>query len=167
MKQTEARVRDFEGFFQAEYDGVLRALTLALHDRERAEEAAQDAFATAYRRWRTVARTDRPGTWVYVVALRAERRRLAREGRHTGGASEVDVTDGAPAVLDGLWLTDALGQLPERQRLAIVLRFYADLSVEDTARVMGCAEGTVKATVHTALQRLRIQLVEEEVRGAH
>src|SRR5437870_2784234 len=75
MKETEAQVRDFDDFFQAEYDGVLRALTLAFHDRQRAEEAAQDAFATAYRRWRTVSRTDRPGTWVYVVALRAECRR--------------------------------------------------------------------------------------------
>src|SRR2546430_15882146 len=107
MKETEAQVRDFDDFFQAEYDGVLRALTLAFHDRQRAEEAAQDAFATAYRRWRTVSRTDRPGTWVYVVALHAERRRLAREARQGDGPQEIRVADAAPAVLDGLWLTDA------------------------------------------------------------
>lgn len=160
-------MRDFEGFFQAEYDGVLRSLTLALGNRERAEEATQDAFATAYRRWRSVSHTERPGTWVYVVALRAERRRMARAARNEGDVAEDPAGDIGPDVLDGIWLTHALEGLSDRQRLAVVLRYYADLSVEDTARVMGCAEGTVKATVHTALDRLRIRLVEEEVHGAH
>ena len=160
-------MRDFDGFFQAEYDGVLRALTLALGDRQQAEEAAQDAFATAYRRWRSVSRAERPGTWVYVVALRAERRRLARAAKSSGEVVGDPVADPLPDVLDGLWLSVVLRQLSERQRLALVLRYYADLSVEETARAMGCAEGTVKATVHAALQRLRVQLVEEEVSGAH
>jgi len=166
MKETEARVRDFDGFFQAEYEGVLRALTLALGDRQRAEEATQDAFATAYRRWRNVSRAERPGTWVYVVALRAERRRLARGTKRGPDVTDLPVVDDSPTVLDGMWLADALRELPERQRLAVVLRYYADLSVEETAQVMGCAEGTVKATIHTALQRLRVQLVGEEVSDA-
>jgi len=166
MKETEARVRDFDGFFQAEYEGVLRALTLALGDRQRAEEATQDAFATAYRRWRSVSRAERPGTWVYVVALRAERRRLARATERGPDVADLPVADESPTVLDAVWITDGLRHLSDRQRLAIVLRYYADLSVEETAQVMGCAEGTVKATIHTALQRLRVQLVGEEVSDA-
>jgi len=161
-------VRDFEDFFRTEYDTVLRALVLALGERQRAEEAAQDAFATAFRRWRTVSKTDRPGTWVYVVALRAERRRLARAARREAERVEAPAPDETASALDGVWINGALTSLTERQRLATVLRYYADLSVEDVARVMGCAPGTVKATVHTALARLRVNLVEQEgVAGAH
>jgi RNA polymerase sigma-70 factor (ECF subfamily) len=50
--------------------------------------------------------------------------------------------------------------LPERQREAVVLRFFEDLSVEQTADAMGCAAGTVKATVHQALRTLRRKLQE-------
>jgi RNA polymerase sigma-70 factor (ECF subfamily) len=55
-------------------------------------------------------------------------------------------------------LLDTLAVLPERQREAIVLRFFEDLSVEDTAALMRCAPGTVKATVHQALRSLRRRL---------
>ena len=157
-------MRDFEGFFRREYETVLRSLVLALGDSQRAEEAAQAAFATAYRRWRSVSRTERPGTWVYVVALRGERRRLARLTRRERPSREESAPDDVGRVLDGVLITDALRALTQRQRLAIVLRYYADLSVKDTAEVMGCAQGTVKATVHAALGRLRIQLIEKEER---
>ena len=57
---------------------------------------------------------------------------------------------------DALRLT--LAELPDRQREALVLRFFEDLSVEETAKAMGCAAGTVKATVHQALRSLRKRL---------
>ncbi|MST32508.1 hypothetical protein GHK86_07205 [Acidimicrobiaceae bacterium USS-CC1] len=56
---------------------------------------------------------------------------------------------------------DASGQRPGRQRDAVALRYVADLSVEDTAKVMGCAPGTVKALTHQALAAMRIRLREE------
>src|SRR4051794_14849129 len=49
----------------------------------------------------------------------------------------------------------SLAELPQRQREALLLRYFEDLSVEDTAAAMGCAVGTVKATVHQALRVLR------------
>src|SRR5207244_118795 len=55
-------------------------------------------------------------------------------------------------------LRSVLADLPDRQREAIVLRFLEELSVEETAAAMGCAEGTVKATVHQALRSLRQRL---------
>jgi RNA polymerase sigma-70 factor (ECF subfamily) len=51
-----------------------------------------------------------------------------------------------------------LADLPERQREALMLRFFEELSVEQTAAAMSCAEGTVKATVHQALRALRDKL---------
>jgi RNA polymerase sigma factor (sigma-70 family) len=55
-----------------------------------------------------------------------------------------------------------LADLPDRQREAVVLRFFEELSVEQTARAMDCAEGTVKATVHQALRSLRAKLGGKE-----
>ena len=55
-------------------------------------------------------------------------------------------------------LRATLADLPDRQREAVVLRFFEDLSVEETAAAMKCAEGTVKATVHQALRSLRNRL---------
>ena len=52
----------------------------------------------------------------------------------------------------------ALSQLGDRQRAAVVLRYFADLSLADIAAVMGSATGTVKATLHHTLDRLRIEL---------
>jgi RNA polymerase sigma factor (sigma-70 family) len=51
-----------------------------------------------------------------------------------------------------------LADLPERQREAVILRYFEELSVEDTAAAMNCAPGTVKATVHQALRALRKRL---------
>ena len=55
-------------------------------------------------------------------------------------------------------LRRTLDDLPERQREAIVLRFFEELSVDETAKAMSCATGTVKATVHQALRQLREKL---------
>jgi RNA polymerase sigma factor (sigma-70 family) len=55
-------------------------------------------------------------------------------------------------------LRAGLEQLPDRQREAVILRFFEQLSVEESARAMGCATGTVKATVHQALRAMRERL---------
>jgi RNA polymerase sigma factor (sigma-70 family) len=55
-------------------------------------------------------------------------------------------------------LEPALARLPARQREAVVLRYFLDLSIDDTARVMRCTTGTVKSQVHKALATLREQL---------
>ena len=56
-------------------------------------------------------------------------------------------------------LRQMLAALPQRQREAVVLRYFEDLSIEQTARVMQCAHGTIKASVHQALRTLRRQFV--------
>ena len=126
-------------------------------DAARAEEAAQEAFARAWARWRRVRAMDRPVAWVYVVALNVERKRWRRASELLVEPFEVacDPTEQAARDFD---LRAAVKRLPERQRAAIALRYLADLPVADLARAMGCADGTVKATVHQALRSLRISL---------
>jgi RNA polymerase sigma-70 factor (ECF subfamily) len=152
-------VDDFEAFFERNYPPTLRAVSLAIGDSGRAEDLTQEAFARAFRRWSSVSALERPVAWVYVVALNAERKRWRREQQ--GAEKEArnqDVPDVAGAVLSTIVVRDALDRLPARQRAAVVLRYLGDLTVADIAEVMGCAEGTVKATLHHALRNLKVDL---------
>jgi len=72
----------------------------------------------------------------------------------TGGEPHLAAANSESAGL----LRDSLRDLPDRQREAIVLRFFEELSVDETATAMNCAAGTVKATVHQALRSLRAKL---------
>lgn len=146
----------FERFFEVEYPGICRALWLGLGAGCDPEDAAQDAFARAYQKWSVVSRLDRPATWVFVVAVRQAKRNQRHRDRSSGaGDWATETLQQAEDVASRLSIVAALGQLAPRQRLAIVLRYYADLSVQDIAKAMNCREGTVKATLHSAHQRLR------------
>jgi RNA polymerase sigma-70 factor (sigma-E family) len=157
------RVESFEEFFEVHYGPVLRLMRGVARDGDEAEDVTQEAFVRACQRWRTVGRMDRPVAWVYVVALNEQRRRwrLLRRDRSVPG-DEADVPDHGPGVLTAGWLADALGTLTPRQRAAVLLRHSADLPIADIAQALGCAEGTVKATLHQALRRLRIELEADD-----
>ena len=159
---------DFDEFFFEHYSRVVRSLRLAFGDASEVEDAAQDAFAKAMTRWRSVARMDRPATWVYVVALRELRRRNRRRDEPTGtlGDAGAVLPDPATSVVTGAVVERAVQALPARQRLAVVLRFHSDLTVPEIARAMRCSDGTVKSTLHTALARLRVDLGDRGLEGA-
>jgi RNA polymerase sigma-70 factor (sigma-E family) len=158
----------FDEFFAENYDPVVRSLTLAIGDRARAEDAAQEAFAKAYRRWSSVAQMDRPVGWVLVVAMNQCKRWLARADRQFAGERS-DVVDHASFVVDEQSLRAGLEALPPRQRATVVLRYLGDLSTADVADALGCSTGTVKSALHAALKQLRVELddaEDEEVRRA-
>ena len=156
---------DFDEFFAEHYARVVGSLRLAGGSADESEDAAQDAFAKALVRWRAVSVMARPATWVYVVAVRELRRRSRRWARADVAADAV-VPDHAGAVVDAAAVEDALAGLPPRQRLAVVLRFHADLTVPEVGRAMRCSEGTVKSTLHAALARLRVDLAGERNEGS-
>ena len=151
----------FEAFFYEHYESVRRSLAVALADPLLAEELAQDAFTRALSKWRRVSQMDRPAGWVYIVALRAGRRHRVGKGRAMVGA-EPTSADIADEVLHDVDLTDLVARLPERQRIAVVLRFLVDLPLNDVAEAMDCAVGTVKSTLHSALLRLGVEMRGQE-----
>jgi RNA polymerase sigma-70 factor (sigma-E family) len=152
-------VDDFEGFFDQHYGATLRAVTLTVGDAGRAEDLTQEAFARAFRHWSSVSKLERPVAWVYVVALNAERKRWRRErNAPDAGSPPASAPDVASGVLSTMVVRDALDRLAPRQRAAVILRYLGDLTIADIANVMGCAEGTVKATLHQALRNLRVDL---------
>jgi len=153
---------EFTRFFDDHYEPIVRSLTLVFGDRPRAEDAAQVGFERAYRKWRTVGSLDRPATWVYVVALRDARRQLQREDRRPRPDLELEPVGFDDASATGMDLRASLAALPLRQRTAVVLRYLGGLSGAEVATAMGCTEGTVKATLHHALARLRVDLTDQE-----
>jgi RNA polymerase sigma factor (sigma-70 family) len=154
------RSLSFEAFYDENHDAVRRTLSAALRDPLVADEATQEAFTRAYVHWRRVSQMDRPDGWVYVVAVRIATRRVPDFGVREIQPHEEDIAD---QVTTREMLRSAIDRLPDRQRLAIVLRYLADLSVNDVASAMDCAAGTVKSTLHAALTRLHIDLESGEV----
>jgi DNA-directed RNA polymerase specialized sigma24 family protein len=104
---------------------------------------------------------DRPAGWTYVVAVRVARRR--RRDVFGGGPPRTAIRDVADEVADRVTMQAAIDELPPRQRLALVLRHYADLPLDDIADAMGCAVGTVKSTLNAAHTRLHVGLDDDEI----
>jgi RNA polymerase sigma factor (sigma-70 family) len=144
------------------YPRVFGALALYTGDQGLAEELTQDVMLQLWRSWPTVSATEQPKRWALRVGFnlaksrwrrfRLERREIARSP-HT--------PDGQTDIVDVLAVRAAVVALPRRQRAAVVLRYFNDLSVADTAAVLSCAEGTVKAHTSQAIAKLRSALEME------
>ena len=134
-------------------------MLVATRNPQRAEDAVQEAFMRALDRWETVQHHERPRAWVGRVALNVATSWWRRQGREQADAPERPAPpDVRP--MDGD-LVRLVWALPKRQRQVVALRVLADLSVADTAVALAIAEGTVKATLHRALARLRAALEAE------
>lgn len=163
------RLAAFDALCRREYPLVVRTAYLITGDREEAADVAQEAFARAYQHWRKVRTMDRPGAWLQRVAsnLAISWRRRARWRSRLAEVPEVEAQD--PDVTEEMVLMEALSLLAPAQRAAIVLRFYADQSVAQTARALGKRPGTVRALTAQGMARLREIVVpdhEEETRDA-
>jgi DNA-directed RNA polymerase specialized sigma24 family protein len=153
-------MEEFDRWYRAEHPRVLGACAALSGDADTAREATDEAFARALARWDSVVAMSSPGAWVHTVALnflrRAMRRRAREEfvhrGRHAGVVP-------APVANPEVWA--AVRGLPERQRLAIVLRYVADLPEADVAEVMGVSRGTVASTLSAARSRLAAVLADD------
>jgi RNA polymerase sigma factor (sigma-70 family) len=152
----------FEAFFQSSFMHTRAVLILALGDVELAEEAAQEAFVRALAHWHRLDKHDQPERWIYVVALNFARdtlRRRQRSGQMIGPSDTIGFDE---RIDDRMDITRALRELPYRQRQVVVLRYLADLTTAETAKAMGCAEGTVRAALHAAVKRIGESIGEME-----
>lgn len=153
---------DYADFYAGQFAGVLALVYSLVGNWAVAEDLAQEAFVRAYRDWRRVGAYDRPDAWVRTVAVNAATsrfRRLAAEGRALArlvGRARTDWPDPLPEDLERFWV--AVRRLPARQAQAAALHYGEDCAVADIARIMGCAEGTVKAHLHHARRTLAQQL---------
>jgi RNA polymerase sigma factor (sigma-70 family) len=142
----------FAVLYRDTFDRMWRLAFLIVGDRGIAEEVVQDAYARVLERWPSL---DEPAAYVRTSVVNRSRDVLRRRmllDRLPLLPRRLDV-DPTP---DPLW--DALARLPAKQRAALVLRFYEDLTVREVAALLKVREGTVKSLVHRGLARLREEI---------
>ena len=156
---------EFEKFFLANYDAVLRILVLTTGDRERATDATQEAFIKAYGRWTKIRSYDSPASWVRRIAInscrdsmRSERRRRRREAADQPAVP----TSHADQYVSESFARDLLAGLPRRQREVATLFYVDDRSINDIAKILRLNDGTVKFHLSQARDRLRLLLDANE-----
>lgn len=130
-----------------------------LRDEGVAEEAVHDAFVRALRHRRSYDGRGPLEGWVWRIVVNEARRRVRAEG-------ELPLADAEPPSGDRFddhdLVRESIAALPERQRLALFLRYYADLDYDAIATALDVKPGTVGATLHAAHAALRRVLVEVE-----
>ena len=139
----------FGDFYQLHYRVMVRLAQALVDTAESAEEIAQDAFVKVYARWD---RLDEPAGYLRVAVINGARSELRKREvrRRIGLRTRPRFTPG-----EDDYLIDALASLSARQRTALVLRFYAQMSEKETAEAMGVRPGTVKSLVSRGLADLR------------
>jgi RNA polymerase sigma-70 factor (sigma-E family) len=163
-----ARDADWEAAFAANYDGLLRFGRLLVEDRSEAEELVQEAFARLYQRWDRLENPSAVQAYLRVTVLNLARgglrRRVVARRHHSAREDDAPSAERQVLIREGdRAIVAAVGSLPRRQRECIVLRYYLELSVADTASMLRISPGAVKAYTHRALAELGRMLGQEEI----
>lgn len=155
-----------------QYRALVRLAGLLLHDRGASEEVVQDAFVQLHLRWRRLEDRDKAAAWLRSAVLNGARSRLRHlevRRRHapdgSRGEGHESAEDVALARSSHDRMVAALRTLPPRQREAVVLRYYLDLSEAEMAAAMGVSTGSVKTHLHRGLAALQTRIDGREVEG--
>ncbi|SCG16442.1 RNA polymerase sigma-70 factor, sigma-E family [Micromonospora echinofusca] len=157
--------KEVTAFVRARYGALLRTAYLLCGDRGKAEDLVQTTLAKTVVVWPRLQRSEGVDHYVRRILVNTFvtwRRRRSWWEQPLGRLMESQARDEYVGVEQRDLLRRALDGLPARQRAAVVLRFYEDLSEQDTAHVLGCSVGTVKSLSSRGLQTLRKQWVEAD-----
>jgi RNA polymerase sigma-70 factor (sigma-E family) len=149
---------DVGEFCRREWPRLVGSLSLFTGDGDLAQELAQETLARVCRDWRKVSNLEAPGAWAHRVALNLARSHFRHRAVVRRHSAQVATTEAGDAPLDTatvIAVRQAVAALPVRQRTALVLRYFADLSVAETAEAMRCPTGTVKTLTRQAILALR------------
>ena len=149
----------FDAIVERFQDRVYRLACVWLYDAQYAADATQEVFIRGYTGLRKFRFRAQPFTWLYRTTRHvcSEFNRVRRpealdeEPRDDSFAPDHVVSDSERASR----VREVVGSLSERQQEVVMLRIFEDLSVKETAQVMGCREGTVKALLHKATNNLK------------
>jgi RNA polymerase sigma factor (sigma-70 family) len=160
-RASESTVAELESLYRSRHRAFVRVAAGVTGDEGLAGDAVHEAFVRAVLYARRLRRVESLEAWMWRIVLNEAHRRREREGRFVsfepaalpeGPATNGDRPDERVRAL--------VAALPERQRLALFLRYYADLSYDDIARALDVAPGTVAATLNAAHAAVRTQLEE-------
>jgi RNA polymerase sigma-70 factor (sigma-E family) len=168
MTMTKAPVDPLADLHRQEYDAMVRLATVVLGDRGQAEEVVQDAFVRLQLRWRGLRGLERPPAYLRRMVLngcRSQlRRRTVRDHHDARRTVVATVTGPEPAAVardEHERVIAALRLLPDRQREALVLRYYLDLPEAEIAAAMAVSAGSVKTHLHRGVAALA-HLLEDD-----
>ncbi|WP_194927444.1 SigE family RNA polymerase sigma factor [Catenulispora pinisilvae] len=158
----EAREREFDEFVLARQQRLLRTAYLLCGDWHLAEDLTQNALAKVYVGWNRIQHVEQIDAYVHRMLFRTYidtyRRRRKRE---ILSAAVPDVAGTGIASDVRLTLMAALAQVTPRYRAVLVLRYWEDRSVGETADALGLSQGSVKSHTHRGLQQLRSVLGDQ------
>lgn len=156
-----ASLADIEAIYRTRYPAFLRSATAVLGDEDLAADAVHDGFVRAVRYRRSYCGDGSLEGWVWQTVVNAAcRSHRKRAPRRTGAEVALDrSTNHEPAGVDGR-VRELVAVLPERQRLAVFLRYYADLDYATIAQALDVRPGTIAAALSAAHATLR-QALEE------
>jgi RNA polymerase sigma factor (sigma-70 family) len=154
-------VAEIESLYRERFADFVAVAASIVGERESAREVVQDAFASVVRSRRDFRREAPLEAWVWRTVINAaskKRRNYAREAQ--AHETAVAMNGSLPHREEGLELASLVAVLPERQRLVLFLRYYADLDYRRIAQILGVRTGTVSASLHAAHNTLRRALSE-------
>jgi RNA polymerase sigma-70 factor (sigma-E family) len=153
------RDQRFTDYFTSRSSALRGTAYLLCGDWHRAEDLVQTTFVKLYRAWNRVTARDALDAYTRRILVRTfldeNRRGFFHRERPAGDQQLGDRSEPPRVVEDRLVLLHALGSVPARQRAALVLRYWEDMSVEDTAAAMSTTAGTVKSQTARGLDALR------------
>ena len=146
--------------YAAHYRSLVRLAALLLRDTATAEEVVQDSFVAMHDGWRRLRDNDKALSYLRQSVVNRSRsvlrHRVVVDRNAPKPAPDMPSAElGAIALLERSAVVTALRTLPARQREALVLRFYGDLSEAQIAAVMGISKGAVKSHTARAMTALR------------
>jgi RNA polymerase sigma-70 factor (ECF subfamily) len=149
-------VPQVEFVYRAQYARFLRFAVATLGDAEHGRDAVHEAFVRALKSLDEFRGDARLETWIWRILINV------CSAERSGDSGKVEDAPELPESGPAEWpeVRAAVAALPERQRMVLFLRHYADLEYEEIAGVLGIARGTVAATLHQAHERLRDILSE-------
>lgn len=156
---------EFVELVHTAWPALYRTAVLLVREHALAEDLVQTALARTYGQWHRI--RDVGAAQAYArralvnTATSTFRRRAFRAERPTGELPERATAGSGTGPEDRIDVLAALARLTPKQRAVVVLRFYDDLSVQDTADALGVSTGTVKSQTSAALARLRALLGDE------
>ena len=164
---SPGRDAEYTEYVAARLSSLRRLAAVLCNDWQRADDLVQATLVKLYVHWGRVRAATHPDAYARAVLVREsihERRSVWVKRVSLGGK----VTDSPTAEVDQdavLDLRAAVAALPARQRATLVLRYYCDLNVEQSAEILGCSPGTVKSQTARALDAVRRALGPEHAAG--
>jgi len=153
--------------YRTEYKSLVRLAYLFVHDVPTAEEVVQDSFVSMHRSWVKIRDSKKALAYLRQSVVNGSRsvlrhRTVVDKNAPKPAPDEPSAESGAITLLERGQVVEALRRLPDRQREALVLRYYGDFSEAEIAKAMGISKGAVKSHTARGMAALKSIMLEQE-----